>query len=41
MFSPAELLRRIEALEQLRNHLGTNVNEALALDVAFLDAFGS
>jgi DNA polymerase-3 subunit delta' len=40
LFSTAELLRRIEVLEQLRSNLGTNVNEALALDVAFMDAFG-
>ncbi len=40
LFSTGELLRRIEVLEQLRSHLGTNVNEALALDVAFMDAFG-
>jgi hypothetical protein len=40
MFSTDELLRRLDAVEQLRSNLGTNVNEALALDVAFLDAFG-
>ena len=41
LFSTGDLLRRIEALEQLRSNLGTNVSESLALDVAFLDAFGS
>lgn len=40
IFPPVELLRRIEALEQLRHQLGTNANEALILDVAFMDAFG-
>lgn len=34
-----ELCRRLRAIESLREHLGTNVNESLALEVAFLDAF--
>jgi len=34
-----ELLRRIEALEELREHLQTNVHEGLALEVGFLAAF--
>ena len=32
--------RRLEAAESLRRHLQTNVSEPLALEVAFLDAFG-
>jgi len=34
-----DLSRRLAAVEELRAHLGTNVNEALALEVAFLRAF--
>ncbi len=35
-----ELSRRFAAVVQLRDHLGTNVNESLALEVAFGRAFG-
>lgn len=35
-----DLIRRLAAVEELRSHLGTNANETLALDVAFLRAFG-
>ena len=33
------ILRRIRRLEQLRDHLGRNISEALALEVAFLNVF--
>ncbi len=35
-----ELVRRLGAVDELRAHLGTNANEALALEVAFVRAFG-
>ncbi len=38
-FPPADLLRRIAAIESLRDLLGTNVQEALALETSFLRAF--
>ena len=38
-FSSAEILRRIRLLEELRDHLGRNVHEALAIEVAFLTIF--
>jgi DNA polymerase-3 subunit delta' len=34
-----EILRRIRRLEDLRDHLGRNIQEALALEVAFLSVF--
>jgi DNA polymerase-3 subunit delta' len=34
--SSAEILRRLQRLEELRDHLGRNIQEALALEVAFL-----
>ncbi len=34
--SSAEILRRLHRLEELRDHLGRNIQEALALEVAFL-----
>jgi DNA polymerase-3 subunit delta' len=34
-----EILRRIRRLEELRDHLGRNIPEALALEVAFLHIF--
>ena len=40
-FSSAEILRRIRRLEELRDHLGRNIQEALAIEVAFLRVFGS
>jgi DNA polymerase III subunit delta' len=40
-FSTPEVLRRIQRLEELRDHLGRNIQEALAFEVAFLQVFGS
>jgi len=37
--STAEILRRIRRLEELRDHLGRNIQEALAIEVAFLKVF--
>jgi DNA polymerase III subunit delta' len=39
-FTSAEILRRIRRLEELRDHLGRNIQEALAIEVAFLRVFG-
>lgn len=39
--STAELLRRAAALGELRDHFGRNVQEQLAIECAFLKAFGS
>ena len=39
-FSTPEVLRRIQRLEELRDNLGRNIQEALAFEVAFLDVFG-
>ncbi len=39
-FPLEELIRRLSAVEELRTHLGTNVHEALALEVGFVRAFG-
>jgi DNA polymerase-3 subunit delta' len=38
-FSAAEILRRIRSLEELRDHLGRNIHEALAIEVVFLTIF--
>ena len=38
-FGPTEILKRIRSLEELRDHLGRNVHEALAIEVAFLIIF--
>ncbi len=38
-FSSAEILKRIRCLEELRDHLGRNIHEALAIEVAFLTIF--
>src|SRR5436853_1351624 len=38
-FSTSEILKRIRSLEQLRDHLGRNVHEGLAIEVAFLSIF--
>jgi len=38
-FSAAEILKRIRSLEELRDHLGRNIHEALAIEVAFLTIF--
>src|SRR5216110_1772881 len=40
-FNTAEILKRIRALEELRDHLGRNVHEVLAIEVAFLTIFTS
>lgn len=37
--STPEILRRIRRLEELRDHLGRNIQEALAIEVAFLSVF--
>jgi DNA polymerase-3 subunit delta' len=38
-FSTAEILKRIRSLEELRDHLGRNIHEGLAIEVAFLAIF--
>jgi DNA polymerase III subunit delta' len=38
-FGTAEILKRIRSLEELRDHLGRNIHEALAIEVAFLAIF--
>jgi len=38
-FTPTEILRRIRCLEELRDHLNRNIQEALAIEVAFLAIF--
>src|SRR6266404_2931601 len=38
-FTTAEILRRLQRLEVLRDHLSRNVQEALAIEVAFLAIF--
>ena len=38
-FSNAEILWRIRSLEELRDHLGRNIHESLAIEVAFLALF--
>jgi len=40
-FSVPEVLRRIQRLEELRDNLGRNIQEALAFEVAFIEIFGS
>jgi DNA polymerase-3 subunit delta' len=37
--STVEILRRIRRLEEMRDHLGRNIQEALAIEVAFLSIF--
>jgi DNA polymerase-3 subunit delta' len=39
-FSTPDVLRRVSALENLRENFGRNVQEQLAVEVAFLKAFG-
>lgn len=39
-WSAADVARRIRVLRQLESHLHTNVNESLALEVCFIQAFG-
>src|SRR5215471_2128891 len=38
-FNTADILRRIRSLEELRDHLGRNIHEGLAIEVAFLAIF--
>jgi DNA polymerase III subunit delta' len=38
--SGSELLKRLDALQSLMDYLSRNVQEALAIEVAFLEAFG-
>jgi DNA polymerase-3 subunit delta' len=40
-FATAEILRRLRRLEELRDHLNRNIQEALAIEVAFLKIFRS
>ena len=40
-FNAQEMLRRIQRLEELRDQLGRNIQEALAFEVAFLEVFGA
>ena len=35
----SDILRRIRRLEEMRDHLGRNIQEALAVEVAFLTVF--
>ena len=39
-WQPEETTKRLRSLRQLDQHLHTNVNEGLALEVAFIQAFG-
>jgi hypothetical protein len=38
-FGTAEIFKRIHLLEELRDHLGRNIHESLAIEVAFLAIF--
>jgi hypothetical protein len=38
-FGTAEIFKRIRLLEELRDHLGRNIHESLAIEVAFLAIF--
>jgi hypothetical protein len=40
-FSAGEILKRIRRLEEMRDHLGRNIQEALAIEVAFLRVFAA
>jgi DNA polymerase-3 subunit delta' len=40
-FTTAEILQRLRRLEELRDHLNRNIQEALAIEVAFLKSFRS
>ena len=40
-FTIPEILRRIRVLEEMRDHLGRNIQEALAIEVAFLRIFAA
>jgi DNA polymerase III subunit delta' len=37
--STSEILKRIRRLEEMRDHLGRNIQEALAIEVSFLSVF--
>jgi hypothetical protein len=37
--STPDILRRIRRLEEMRDHLGRNIQEALAIEMAFLSVF--
>jgi DNA polymerase-3 subunit delta' len=39
-FTAPQILKKIRRLEELRDHLGRNIQEALAIEVAFLEVFG-
>lgn len=39
-WEPAETMKRLQTLRKLESHLHTNVNESLALEVGFIQAFG-
>lgn len=39
-WEPGDVAKRIRVLRQLESHLHTNVNESLALEVCFIQAFG-
>jgi len=38
-FNTGDVLRRVRSLEELRDHLGRNIHEGLAIEVAFLAIF--
>ena len=40
-FRTQEILRKIRRLDQMRDHLARNIQEVLAIEVAFLQIFGS
>jgi hypothetical protein len=40
-FRTPEVLKKIRRLEELRDHLAQNIQEALAIEVGFLNVFGS
>jgi hypothetical protein len=40
-FNSVDILRRVGRLEKLRDHLNRNIQEALAIEVAFLAIFGA
>jgi DNA polymerase-3 subunit delta' len=40
-WQPGDVAKRIRVLRQLESHLHTNVNEGLALEVCFIEAFGA
>ncbi len=40
-WEPGDVAKRVRVLRQLESHLHTNVNEGLALEVCFIEAFGA